>query len=560
MKFSNFLFLISVLGIASIGISRGQNKAEPGKDFNYEYMKQSERFQRVLRDLMTHYVDTINPEQLVKPAIQTMLGKLDPYTSYYTDKEVDDLQSITSGKYGGVGALIGKRGDKIRVIEAYEKSPADKIGLQTGDILLKIDQKVLDTMDVVRVSNLLRGTVGSTLDLEYQRLRTGDTVRIKITREAIQIPAVPYYGMLKGTRIAYLAFDNFSQNCSNEVRMAIQDLTKQGMEALILDLRGNGGGLVDEAIRIANLFLPKNKEIAKLKARLPENNFLYKTKEKPMVPDLPLAVLINMGSASSAEILAGALQDYDRAVLIGGNTYGKGLIQNILYQPYEARLKITTAKYYIPSGRCVQRLDYGHRNEDGSVDTIPDSLRKPFKTANGRTVYDGGGICPDIIIKDQFISAIGVSLIARGYLEDFGLQYSRTHEPLPNPEFEDLPKSILDEFEKYIEGKDYSYQTESQVRLMKLIEATKREKYYEAFSPLLDSLKTNLFHDKKMEFDLHKENIYTLLETVVYTGYEYRKGRFKLMLRKDPAVQKAKEILSNKSLYDTCFSVDKIIK
>lgn len=565
MKFKKIVPLVCALGFVSLldgnnQVNGNDQSLQKQNDPNFEYIKQSEMFQTVLRDIMIYYVDTVKPEKLVKPTIEYMLNKLDPYTNYYTDKETEDLDVMTTGKYGGVGAMISKRGSNVRVIESYEHSPADKAGLKPGDFLLSIDGANLDSLSIDKVTNSLRGKIGTTLDLVYKRLRTGDTIKVKVTRENIQIPAVPYFGFLKDSKIGYIAFDNFTQDCSSEVKNALVTMQNDGITALILDLRGNGGGLVDEAVRVVNMFLPKHKEVASIKGRIRAYDYVYKTSVKPIAPELPLVVLVNNGSASASEIVAGSLQDYDRAVLIGSNTYGKGLVQNIIPHPYEAKLKITTARYYIPSGRCIQLLDYNHRKEDGSAGIIPDSLRNPFKTSKGRTVYDGGGICPDIKIPDNFISPIAMSLFLRGYLEEFGIKYAISRDSLPNPDNSELPKSIVDDFEKYLEGKDYSYQTESQRRLMDLIESTKKELYYTSLSPLLDSLKTSLFHDKKKDFDLHKDEIYTLIENIVYTDYQYRKGRFRIMLRKDPGLLKAKEVLSSKSVYESYFNDNKVIK
>lgn len=552
-----FLLAQSPMSASSESPSQTTKTSDPA----YEYMKQSEMFQSVLRDLMLYYVDTVRPEKLVKPALDFMLNKLDPYTVYFsTDQEVESLQEITTGKYGGVGAAISRRGKDLRLVTAYENSPAEKAGLKPGDLLLKIDRTEIDSLSVDKVTNLLRGKVGTQFDLVYKRIRTGDTIRTRVTREIIQIPAVPYYGLIKGTKIGYMAFDNFTQNCSNEVKKAIEKLTDQGMSSLIIDLRGNGGGLVDEAAKIVNFFIAKNKEVAQLRGRERISDYKYITGSKPIAPDLPLVLLIDQGSASASEIMAGALQDYDRALLVGAKTFGKGLVQTIIPKPYDTKLKITTARYYIPSGRCIQILDYSHRNEDGSVASLPDSLRKAFKTSKGRTVYDGGGICPDLPEKSLYMSPIAVSLLAHGYFEDFAINYLISHDTLPNPDLVDLPKSVLDDFEKYVQGKDYSYETLSQNRLKALIEATKSENYYEALAPTLDSLKTKLFHDKQHEFTLHREEIYTIIQTVIYSCYEHGKGKFNLMLRNDPTISKAKAVLSDPAQYESYFSEKKVIK
>lgn len=505
---------------------------------NYNFAKSLEIFFNVLREINVFYVDQVKSEDMVKTAINEMLSTLDPYTTYIPDEDMDDFEFMTTGQYGGMGALIRKSGNYIEISEPYESFPAANAGLVAGDLLVGIDGKSIEKLDVSKVSAMLKGKPGSKMQLRVVKLRSKDTINVTITRQVIRIPAVPFYGMVKD-KVGYIRFTNFTTDCSKEVKDALVNLKKQGATSIVLDLRGNPGGLLTEAVKVVNLFVPRGQLVVSTKGKIKEFDATYKTETEPVDTKIPLVVMVNSGSASASEIVSGALQDLDRAVVVGNRTFGKGLVQTTRPIGYNSQVKITTAKYYIPSGRCIQALDYTHRNADGSVGNVPDSLITAFKTKNGRVVYDGGGITPDVKVDLEQISKISISLIGRGLISDYINEYYVKHTEVPDIRSFKLADADYDEFVKFLENKEYDYTTQTDVLLKQLEEAAKRDKYYAHAEKELEVLKKQLSHDKKKDLVLFKEEIKSYLEDELIGRYHYQRGKIERSLITDPQVQQA---------------------
>lgn len=505
---------------------------------NYNFAKSLEIFFNVLREINVFYVDQVKSEDMVKTAINEMLSTLDPYTTYIPDEDMEDFEFMTTGQYGGMGALIRKSGNYIEISEPYESFPAANVGLVAGDLLVGIDGKSIEKLDVSKVSAMLKGKPGSKMQLRVVKLRSKDTVNVTITRQVIRIPAVPFYGMVKD-KVGYIRFTNFTTDCSKEVKDALVNLKKQGATSIVLDLRGNPGGLLTEAVKVVNLFVPRGQLVVSTKGKIKEFDATYKTETEPVDTKIPLVVMVNSGSASASEIVSGALQDLDRAVVVGNRTFGKGLVQTTRPIGYNSQVKITTAKYYIPSGRCIQALDYTHRNADGSVGNVPDSLITAFKTKNGRVVYDGGGITPDVKVDLEQISKISISLIGRGLISDYINEYYVKHTEVPDIRSFKLADADYDEFVKFLENKEYDYTTQTDVLLKQLEEAAKRDKYYAHAEKELEVLKKQLSHDKKKDLVLFKEEIKSYLEDELIGRYHYQRGKIERSLITDPQVQQA---------------------
>lgn len=505
---------------------------------NYNFAKSLEIFFNVLREINVFYVDQVKSEDMVKTAINEMLSTLDPYTTYIPDEDMEDFEFMTTGQYGGMGALIRKSGNYIEISEPYESFPAANAGLVAGDLLVGIDGKSIEKLDVSKVSAMLKGKPGSKMQLRVVKLRSKDTINVTITRQVIRIPAVPFYGMVKD-KVGYIRFTNFTTDCSKEVKDALVNLKKQGATSIVLDLRGNPGGLLTEAVKVVNLFVPRGQLVVSTKGKIKEFDATYKTETEPVDTKIPLVVMVNSGSASASEIVSGALQDLDRAVVVGNRTFGKGLVQTTRPVGYNSQVKITTAKYYIPSGRCIQALDYTHRNADGSVGNVPDSLITAFKTKNGRVVYDGGGITPDVKVDLEQISKISISLIGRGLISDYINEYYVKHTEVPDIRSFKLADADYDEFVKFLENKEYDYTTQTDVLLKQLEEAAKRDKYYAHAEKELEVLKKQLSHDKKKDLVLFKEEIKSYLEDELIGRYHYQRGKIERSLITDPQVQQA---------------------
>lgn len=520
------------------------------KDKEFEIVKNLEIFTSLFNELDRYYVDETKPDELIESAIQGMLESLDPYTSYIPEKDLEDFNFMLTQEYGGIGALIRKSGDFSMIVEPYESFPAQVSGLKAGDTILKIDGVSTRGKEISSVSELLKGTPNTELKLTLKRPGYQGEIEKTLVRQKISIPNVWYYGMIDD-QVGYISLRNFTKDASQETKNALNQLKKQGAKSIILDLRGNPGGLLLESVNITNLFIPKNREVVSTKGKAKQWDNVYKTMYEPVDTGIPLAVLVNRGSASASEIVAGALQDLDRAVIIGQRTFGKGLVQTTRPLNYNSQLKVTTAKYYIPSGRCIQAVDYSHRNEDGSVGYVPDSLINEFSTAHGRKVFDGGGIAPDIAIDQRELSNIAISLYAKNLIFDFATQYAQELGTVQN--VNQVLKFGEPEYNKFIEflkGKSYDYTTKSDDKLNELIKTAEEEKYYDLAKSEFNALKTKLAHDKEKDLQTFKEEIIELLREEIASRFYYQKGRILAALTNDPELNKAVEVLKNHQTYN----------
>lgn len=522
-------------------------------DKDFEYVKNLDIFASMFREVNLYYVDSIDPGKLMKKGIDEMLNSLDPYTNYIPESEIDDYRFITTGQYGGIGAVIRQKGEYVVISEPYEGYPAQKNGLLAGDMILKIDGVTAKNKKTDEISHKLKGTPGSQVKLLILRDGNNSPFEKTVTREEIKVKSVPYYGMIR-SGIGYIKLNSFTESASKEISTALKEMKSDGnLRGLVLDIRGNPGGLLNEAVNVSNIFIEKGKEIVSTKGKIIEKNKIYKSINEAIDKDLPIAVLVNSGSASASEIVSGALQDFDRAVIIGQRTFGKGLVQTTRPLSYNTQVKITTSKYYIPSGRCIQALDYSHRNDDGSVGKIPDSLVTAFKTSAGRTVYDGGGILPDVITATKKLSNISISLLNKNIIFDYATYYHRMH---PQNTITDISLTEEDfvDFQKYISTKDYDFTTKSEKSLEDLRKNAEEEKYYSDLKNELDSLQSKLAHNKQDDVVKYKDEIISLIEEEVASRYFYQSGRIKESLSHDNELEKAIEVLNNSVYYSGILS------
>lgn len=497
----------------------------------------------LFRELNMFYVDETDPEDLVNTSINSMLKSLDPYTSYIPESEMDDFNFQTTGEYGGIGSTIRTSNGKVIIASPYDGFPAARAGLRAGDIILEIDGEKLEGLDLPAVSERLKGKPGTKLKIKFQRVEEIKTVSME--REQITVKNVSYSGMLND-HSGYIRMDNFTTNAASEVRAAYQELKNNNeMKSLVLDLRSNPGGLLVEAVRTCNLFIDKGETIVSTKGKVKQWDSEYKTTKEPVDTEIPIVVLVDRGSASAAEIVAGAMQDLDRGVVVGRRTFGKGLVQATRPLKYNAQLKVTTAKYYIPSGRCIQMLDYTHRNEDGSVGTIPDSLITEYATKNGRPVFDGGGVQPDIEIESDIFSEIFFHLFRNRLFPDYAIKYRNTHEQIDPPEKFSLSDEEYEEFKTFVVSKDFTYKTASEEALNKLIETAKKEKYYQISEEEFLALKEKLAHNDMKDMETFRPEIQRYLEEEIVETYYFQAGRVQSHIRDDESVEKALEVLGN---------------
>ncbi|WP_289758291.1 S41 family peptidase [uncultured Duncaniella sp.] len=502
-------------------------------------------FNALYKELQTFYVDSIDAEKSINTAIAAMLNDIDPYTEYFSAKEQDQFRTMTTGEYGGIGSVIQQTPKGVVVVEPYKGSPAQQAGLRPGDIFLQIDGDTVSSWTSDKVSEKLKGQSGSTLKLVMKRPWVEDSIlNFELKRGKIQMPSVPYVGMIR-PGIGYVGLTTFSEKSYPEVRAGVEQLIKDGAKGLILDLRGNGGGLVESAVEILGMFLPKGTTVLTTRGKGVLNEKVYRTSVNPVDTKIPLAVLVDGSSASASEIVTGALQDLDRAVVIGNRSFGKGLVQSTRELPYDGLLKVTVAKYYIPSGRLIQAIDYSHRNPDGSVARIPDSLTSVFKTAGGREVRDGGGITPDIKIEYPEVNRMTFNVVRDNWAFDFANKYAAEHDTVASPETFEVTDEIYEQFKNFIDPAKFNYDKVCENAIEQLREIAKVEGYMnDSTSAQFDILASMLKHDLKRDLDLNRKNLSPYIAREILNRYYFNRGEVIYSLRDDEAVDSAVEILS----------------
>ena len=534
-------------------LSVGADVMAQDADHNFKVAKNLEVFNTIYKNLDMMYVDTLDADEVVGNGVKAMLRSLDPYTEYYPEDKNKDVKMMLQGKYAGIGALIRynfKLG-RVCIDEPYENLPAAEVGLKKGDIILSIDGEDMTKRDNAYVSDHLRGEPGTTFELKIHRPSTGKDMKFKVKRRAIQLPAVPYYGM-QSNGIGYLNLNSFTEGCGKAVRNAVIEMKKQGMKGLVFDLRNNGGGSEMEAVDIVNCFVPKGKLVVSNRGKMKQVNRDYKTRVEPVDTLMPIVVLVNGNSASSSEITSGALQDFDRAVVMGTKTYGKGLVQTMIDLPYNGQMKLTTNKYYIPSGRCIQKLNYKHAN-GGSTEETADSLIQTFYTANGRPVKDGGGIEPDVEVKADSLPNIAYYLAgmrdSAEVLHSYEVDYIAKHPTIaPAAEFE-LTDADYEEFKQRVLASDFKYDALSEKSLDALEKVSKFEGYYEDAKPEFEALRKKLKHNLAKDLEYNKEAIKQILTNDIVTAYYYQRGAIQNTLRTDKQLKEAFRLLQNPEKY-----------
>jgi carboxyl-terminal processing protease len=535
------VFIVSILLVGALSFSFV--KADL-----FEISKNLEIFHSLYRVLNESYVDDTKPGQLMKTAIDGMLESLDPYTNYITENDIEDFFFMTTGEYGGIGALVTDIDGKIIVVDPYEGFSAQKAGIKAGDEIIEVNGTPVKGKNSDDVKPLLKGQAGSPLKLKIIHAGQTTPVELSLMREEIKVKAVPYYSMLND-KTGYVKLTSFTENCSGLVKESLLKLKEKNCKSLILDVRGNPGGLLQEAVNIVNLFVDKGNEVVFTQGKIQEWDKTYLALNNSVDTQIPVVILIDENSASAAEIVAGSMQDFDRAVLVGRRSYGKGLVQQTRDLPYNAKIKVTVAKYYIPSGRCVQALDYTHRDEEGRVEKVPDSLITAFKTKHGRIVYDGAGILPDVKTEETKPSNILIALITKNHLFNYATQYALQHPTIPPVKSFQLSEQEYSDFLTYLKDKDYSYKAESELALEELKLNAEEEKYYESIKKELEALSVKMQEDKKDDLIKFKLEIKHYLEEEIASRYYYQAGRIEQNIKEDPEIKAALELLSNEAKY-----------
>ena len=512
------------------------------KQNNFEISKSIDIYNNVLRYLNMNYVDEINPAELNETAINAMLKELDPYTVFIPESEIEDVRLLTMGEYGGIGAIIQYYDDNVHISEPYENFPAHKAGLLPGDAILEINGVNTEKKTVSEVSELLKGQPGSQLTLKIRREGEKNIITKTLTREKIKIDNIPYYTVLDGG-IAYIILNQFTKDAAKELKEAFLKMKSENeLKGVVIDLRGNGGGLLNEAIDIVNIFMPKNKLVVYTQGKTPDQNRNYYTKYEAEDTEIPLAILVNESSASASEIVSGSIQDFDRGVIVGQRTFGKGLVQNILPMTYNTQMKVTVSKYYIPSKRCIQEIDYSKKTKNDTL-AKNDTLGPEFKTANGRIVYEGHGIQPDVKIEPEMLSTITVHLYAQNMIFKYANKFYREHKTIASPEEFEITDEIYNDFVNFVEEQDFSYTSESEKDFEELIKTAKLEGYYDNIKEQLDVLEKELRSHKDNDLINNKEEISEILKMEIVGRYYFQKGKIISSLKDDPELNRAVEIL-----------------
>ena len=531
---------VSVLAIGFWGFS----------DDLFQVSKNLDVFASLYKEVNLNYVDDINSSKMIKTGVDAMLDGLDPYTEFVPESEIENYKlNYVSTQYGGVGAGIFSRNNNVYVSEVFEGFPAQKADIRPGDQIVKINGIDLNSKNSDEVSLLLKGSKGAVIKLLVKR---GDDAPVEkdLVRDEIKQPNVSYYGMVSGN-VGYIKLDRFLENSGDEVTNALVELKKNNPNGIILDLRSNGGGILQEAVKIVNLFVPKGTEIVSQKGKIKEKDITYSTVNAPLEPNLPLVVLVNSHSASASEIVAGSLQDLDRAVVIGQRSFGKGLVQQTFSLPYNSLVKITIAKYYVPSGRCIQALDYTHRKDDGSVVKVADSLMHEFKTKDGRSVYDGGGIYPDIFMKQEHFATITQSLLGKLLIFDYATHYRETHAKIADAHVFALSDADYDDFVKYLSNKNYSYNSPAEKALDQMKDEATKDKQFSALQPEYNNLKAKLLATKSNDLQLHKDEIKQVLENEITSRYYFQRGRYETNFKYDKDIAQAVKTMQDKMQLDS---------
>ena len=522
-------------------------------DSYFEIAKNLDIFTTVYRELNNYYVDETDPGKLMKTAIDKMLKSLDPYTNYIPESEIEDFQFMTTGQYGGIGAVITKRKDYVFISEPYKGSPAQKAGLIAGDKILEIDGESAKGKNTEEVSKALKGQPNTDVELLIERPYMKEPFTVNFKRQKISVKSVPYFSYVDDG-IGYIKLRSFTRDCSKDIKEALLDLKKQGdLRGLILDLRGNPGGLLNESVSIVNLFVEKGQEVVSTKGKIQSWDKVYKASRPPLDLETPIVVLINQSSASASEIVAGAIQDLDRGIVIGKRSFGKGLVQQTKKLSYNSQLKLTVAKYYIPSGRCIQALDYSNRNKDGSVGKVPDSLMTAFKTKNGRTVFDGGGIKPDVEVEQDDISNLIVSLIQERLFFDYATYFKHSNASLDSSFT--MNDKDFNSFVNFLSDKSYDYKTETEKALEELKSTSENENYFEFIESKFLDLSNEFEINKKNDLNRNKDIIKEILSEEIVSRYYFQEGRIRTSLKYDKEVQEAIKYLAQQNLYDSVLKV-----
>lgn len=536
--------LMVVLALMLMNISTAQNN-------DFEIAKNLDILATLFKELNINYADDINPGKLTEAAIDAMLESLDPYTNFIPEADIEDYRFITTGQYGGIGALIHKRGDYIIISEPYKNFPADKAGLKAGDIILEVNDKSTKDKSTSEVSQVLKGQPGTAVKLLIKRDDTDEQFTTTVNREQIKIPDIPYYGMLE-EGVGYIKLTGFTQDVGRDVRKAFIDLKENNdMTGIILDLRGNGGGLLQEAVNIVNIFVDKDQLVVNTKGKLKDRNRSYKTMMTPVDNEIPVAVLVDNSSASASEIVAGAMQDLDRGVIIGQRTFGKGLVQNVIPLSYNTQMKVTVAKYYIPSGRCIQAIDYFHKDNNGQSGKIPDSLITAFNTKKGRIVYDGIGLEPDLNVDPLQFSYVSYTLLNKNLIFDYATKYYWAHPTITSVDKFEIDDTIYNDFLTFLQDKDYNFTSRTENKLKELKDIAGKEDFFESIKQEIELLSDKIEESKKDDLHEYADEIRLMLKLEMVTRYYYSEGRIIASLASDPDITKAIEVLNDPLTYSS---------